>query len=350
MGKPIVNYIPVFDADIGYTFTFSYNGNQYNRIRILILNSITNASIIDKTVDSMKNSYTITPSDYQTNKLLENGKSYTLQIAVGDAKEMSSMSDKVNFTCYSNPTVHFAELNESSENRISSGYYAAIINYSQKQNRKLKEYKFELYDNLKHLVESSDLVNYSGNAISYTYRNLENNFTYYLRFIGQTVDGVKIETGYVELYTSYIAPSFAAFKVKCNELGGYIQCSTNIISIDGVLKEGNYSISNGVLDITNGTIIYNEGFMIDSDMMVGITVSDMVDNEPILKMWNDAGDSVSLSHHIYETKHILKLEATNGYKQYIVYSDLFNLNKGQQITVYIKRENNLYDLVIVNKT
>lgn len=362
MSKPIVKHVLPFDADKDYTFHFSYTEHPPKEYRLLILDAGTNGQHfksesvgqIQTDVQSQLFYHTLHPSEPGTKKLT-NGTSYSVQVSVmHEDHSWSSLSDKIYFTCYAAPEVTFSDLKPPEiQNNVSGDSYPAAVTYSQSQGRPLKEYRFELYDGSANtLIESSGLINCAAgeSSIPYTYKNLENDHTYYIRFIGYTVDGVEADTGKILLYVKYAASSVYPFEVRCDEEGGYIQCSTHIKSIEGIPEPGDgYILSDGIADLTNASVTYKDGILINGDLLIGITASDMTDNETIFQMGNKTGDFIALSHHIYEKQHLIRLTILCGLEHSVLYSDLFSLSNGEQITIYIKRINHLYDLILKRK-
>lgn len=346
MGKPIINKINTFDATKESTITFSYSGNQPYKNRILITNASTNDIVFDETITTMKFIHRIPSST------LENNVSYTAQISVFDVEgNESSLSDKLFFTCYSTPTFGFNDLNSTSQNTISSNNYLATVSYSQEQSRQLKSYVFYLYDATKtNLITQSDMLYYSpGSDISYTYKSLNNNTLYYLKCIGITVDGVTVDTGFVKIYANYVVSNlYSEFTLTNHKAGGYIQGISNFKPIDGTVS-GEYTIENGILNLPDGSVTYKDGFLINGGHLVGISIKNPKNNVCIFQESNGI-DSIKLFHHIYESLHYFKLVAENELTNYVLYSDRIQMATNELITIYIERQENLYQLYIVRNT
>ena len=78
MSKPIANNVSAFDATVAHIFEFTYSGNQPYKNRIVIINSSTNATVLNEITETMKFVHTVA-----ANKLT-NGTSYTVQFSVID--------------------------------------------------------------------------------------------------------------------------------------------------------------------------------------------------------------------------------------------------------------------------
>ena len=276
--------------------------------------------------------------------ILTNGTSYTIQISVFDENNNeSSLSDKILFTCYSTPTFNFSGLNNVT-NYVKSSSYNATINYSQNENRKLQSYIFYLYDATYNELSNSGTI--YNQTPTYIYNSLDNEQIYYLRCVGITVDSVEIDTGFVKIYTQYNSSNFSGiFKVKNNYKGGYVQCISNIVSIDGVATDS-YTISNGVLQFNNSNtfVEYNEGLLIESGHKVGIKAK----NFKTGLIWSETNkvDKILLYHYIYEGLDYFKLDVSNGLSHYILYSPRQKLTANQFYTIYITRQDSLFKITI----
>ena len=346
MGKPIVNKINTFDATSDYVVTFTYSGNQTYKNRIIITNSSNNAIVLDETITTMKFVHTIQSST------LENNVSYIAQISVFDENGVeSSLSDKVFFTCYTTPNFSFENLSLVNQNTIASSSYLATVSYSQAQSRQLKSYVFYLYDATKTtIVKQSDMLYYSsGNEVSYTYKGLNNNTIYYFKCIGTTVDGGIVDTGFIKVYADYIVSSiYSELELTNNKIGGYIQGVSNFKPINGTVS-GDYTIENGILNIPDGSVTYKDGFLISGGHLVGISVKTPKNNACIFEESNGI-DSIKLFHYIYESLHYFKLVVENGLFNYVLYSDRVTITTDELVTIYIQRENNIYQLYVIQNT
>lgn len=344
MGKPIINKINTFDAVNAYTVSFTYDRNQPYKNRIVIINSSTNTTILDETISNMKFNHIIAANT------LTNGVSYTVQISVFDEDDMeSTLSDKVFFTCYTTPTFEFSGLNKENTNNIQAASYTATITYSQTQSRALKAYQFYLYNAVNTELYKTELINYNVNSIiGYTYKGLENNTVYYIRCLGETVDGVSIDTGLIKLLTSYsVSNSYSVFQLQNYPHGGYIQGTTNIVSIEGITSD-DISITDSVANMIGKSVTYTEGFLIDGNYVTAFKVKDPVNGEIIYKESNKIHD-IKLYHYIYESQHYFKLVVNDGLNQYILYSDRITLASNTFVSIYIKQSGDLYQLDLLTE-
>lgn len=261
LNTPSLHLIPAFDATSDYTVEFTYSDNQPIRNRAVITDVNTDRIVYDQMQDTMRLQHII-PSN-----TLTNGKPYLIQIQVFDADENSSnLSEAVLFYCFSQPGFHFA--NVENGDIYKNADLQLLLDYSQPEEEKLKSFRFFLYSFDKSLLHSSDTF-YSMDNTTYTFYKLENNKTYYVRATGETVHGMALDTGYIEINISYFTiPSNLLFEPTNHYHDGYIQLDSNIISIGYELENQNYRIEDGCLILEDNSLTYNDGFHIDGDYIL----------------------------------------------------------------------------------
>lgn len=224
--KPIVNQIRTFDPAFGYTFSFTYNGNQSRSNRLVITDNESNQIVYDNTITTMRLEQSLSiPNDLKTDR------QYSAQFQSIDSNgEASPLSDKVYFYCLKTPTFIFSNL----PSEIENSSYEFIVDYSQDEYEMLKEYTFYLWNAAGELVSSSGLLYAPNNAanISYKFSGLENNEIYYIQATGSTVHGLDVDTGRCKVNVNYIRPSqYSTFYAENDPTSGVIKFNTNIIII-----------------------------------------------------------------------------------------------------------------------
>ncbi len=357
MAKPIVHKIPIFDAEQGYKFNFTYTDSQIYGIYIIITDTTTNAVTYEKTTlygnASAGKEFTyegLIPAKNLSN--LSNGCSYTIQVSVLDKNQKESvLSDQVFLTCYSTPIFEFMNLNKEGENKISSASYIANIRYEQSEGQGLKTCRFYLYDSTQtNVIHTSDAVYYSNGDtdISYTYNSLENDTKYYIRCIGETVNDVIVDTALICIQPHYaVSSTYTTLNLTNNPHGGYIQIGTNIVSISGKTND-QVSINDGIVSAIDGSVIYQEGFIVNGESTWILKVKNPIKNTRIAYQSNGLHE-ISLYCYDYEGQTYFKLTVDNGLLKYVLYSERIMLEADEFVTIYAKRKNNLYQLDLVKK-
>lgn len=275
---------------------------------------------------------------------LTNGKKYVIQAQTYDVENVPSpLSDKVLFYTFETPNFSFDNIPE--DGKITNASFSATIHYYSSDWEDINTYKFYLYDSTKRqLLESSTMTD-SFN-ISYVYRGLENNTVYYFRCIGVTVNGMDLDTGYIEVTVRYENPN-AYSRIYATTLPsqGCVQVATNLIIIQ-YNGTDSFEYTNGMIDLRDKTLYYNEGFLIENDFTVLIRGINLWQNAEIFKMNNDEL-GLTLSSHIYnEGKLRFRLLVPNGVSNYLLYSDELVFENEDMVTIAIRRKNNVYQLKV----
>ena len=198
MAKPIVNKIAPFDASLDKTFSFSWNGNQSYANRLIIYNADSMEPIYDRKISTFPHTHILPAST------LTNGKKWAAQFQTFDVDDTASeLSDKSYFQTLKTPLFYFYGLENGQI--LQSAFYDAQIYYLQEDYEDIQSFKFYLYDGTKTLLSESETM-YDSTKIRYQYKGLDNHTVYYFRCHGMTVNGMEIDTGYIQMYTDYRRP------------------------------------------------------------------------------------------------------------------------------------------------
>ena len=207
MAKPIINKITSVDALKDYTVTMTYNGNQPYSNRLIIYDGNTLGVLYDEPEDVLYDGTTtsfLLKHTIPANTMV-NGKKYAVQVQFFDADGVASaLSDKYYFWTLETPLFYFEgmKVEEEEVNIIKSASLEVNVHYSQSNWEDVKSYKFSIYDDTKSLLSESDVMYYSG-TLSYVYRGLLNDTTYYIRCTGITDRGIELDTKYVKIFAKY---------------------------------------------------------------------------------------------------------------------------------------------------
>jgi len=338
MAKPQIMRISPFDANKDYEITLSWMGNRAHANRIIIYDNDTNSVVFDDTVSSYALKHTIPAYT------LQNNKKYTIQAQTYDVESIpSALSNKVLFYTFSTPDFYFEDLSENSI--ISNSSFTATIHYYSDDWEDISKYVFYLYDSSKkQLIESSEMTD--DYDISYTYKGLDNNTVYYVRCVGVTVNGMELDTGYQEITVKYENPNtYARIYATPLPSQGCIQVSTNLIIIQ-YNGTDSFEYIDGMIDLRDKTLYYDEGFLIEDDFTVIIRGINLWQNAELFKMSN-GNLGLTLSSHIYnEGKLRFRLLVPNGVSHYLLYSEEQVFDNKDMVTIAIRRKNNVYQLKV----
>ena len=313
MAKPIINKIQPFDANRPYEISLSWNGNRAHANRILIYDNGTNNLVFDDTVSSFALKHTIPANT------LTNGKKYVIQAQTYDVENIASpLSDKVLFYTFETPDFYFNNIPENG--KVTNASFSASIYYYSSDWEDINTYIFYLYDSTKKQLLESNILNDSFD-ISYNYRGLENNTFYYIRCLGVTVNGMELDTGYIEISVKYENPNtYSRIYSTALPSQGCVQIASNLIIIQYNGTES-FEYPNGMIDLRDKTLYYDEGFLIEDDFTVIIRGLNLWQNADIFKMKNEKY-GLTLSSHIYEGDKLrFRLLVPNGVSNYLLYSD-----------------------------
>lgn len=336
MAKPQLQHINPFDANKDYEISILWTGNRACANRIIIYDNRTNAVVYDDMVSSYVLTHTIPAYT------LVNNQQYTIQAQIYDSENIpSALSNKVLFRTFATPDFYFEDLAENQV--ISNSSFSAAVHYHSDDWEDISKYVFHLYDSSKKLLLKSDEMTDSFD-ISYTYKGLDNNTVYYLRCVGVTVNGMELDTGYVGITVKYENPNtYARIYATPVPSQGCIQVATNLIIIqyDGM---DHFEYMDGMIDLRDKTLYYDEGFLIEDDFTVIIRGMNLWKNAELLKMKNDR-DGLVVSSHIYSDGSLrFRLTVPNGVSHYLLYSENLRFSDQDMVTVVIRRKNNVYQL------
>lgn len=338
MAKPVILHVNPFDAEKPYEISLSWTGNRAHANRILIYDNETNKLVFDDMVSSFALKHTIPAYT------LTNGKKYVIQAQTYDVENIASpLSDKVLFYTFETPDFYFNNIPENS--RIANASFSASVYYYSSDWEDIGSYKFYLYDSTrKQLLQSSTLTD--SFDISYNYRGLENNTVYFIRCVGVTVNGMELDTGYVEISVKYENPNtYSRIYSTAIPSQGCIQVATNLIIIQ-YNGTDTFEYPNGMIDLREKTLYYDEGFLIENDFTVIIRGVNLWQTNDIFKMDNGKF-GLTLSSHIYDDGKLrFRLLVPNGVSQYLLYSDEQIFDDEDMVTVIIRRKNNIYQLKV----
>lgn len=338
MAKPQIQKIKPFDADKDYEISLVWTGNRSHANRIIVSDYETSSIVFDDTVSSFAMKHTIPAHT------LTNGKKYVIQAQTYDVENNpSALSDKVLFFVFKTPDFYFKDLPEN--NLIANSTFTANIYYYSEDWEDISKYVFYLYDSSKkQLLESKELTDNFN--INYTYRGLGNNTVYYIRCVSVTMNGMELDTGYIEITVKFENPNqYARLYATPIPKQGCIQVATNLIIIQ-YNGTDTFNYIDGMIDLREKTLYYDKGFLIKDDFTVLIRGINLWQTAEIFKMSNGNLD-LTLSSRIYdEGKLRFKLTVPNGVSNYILYSDEQVFTNTDMITVAIRRKNNVYLLKV----
>ncbi len=338
MARPQIMRINPFDANKDYEITLSWMGNRAHANRIVIYNNETNEVVFDDTVSSFALTHIIPAHT------LQNNKKYVIEAQTFDVENIpSAMSNKVLFFTFATPDFYFENLAENP--LIDNSSFTAFVHYYSEDWEDISKYKFYLYDSSrKQLLESEEKTD--DLEISYTYKGLDNNTVYYIRCVGVTVNGMELDTGYTEITVKFENPNdYARIYATPIPKQGCIQVASNLIIIQ-YNGTDEFEYINGMIDLRDKVLYYNEGFLIEKDFTAIIRGINLWQTKDIFKMSNcDYG--LTLSSRIYNDGRLrFRLMVPNGIGNYLLYSDPLVFDNNDMVNIMIRRKNDVYKIKV----
>lgn len=343
MAKPIIKTISPFDATTPKVVSFVWTGAMAYSNRMLIYDS-DERIIFDETY----------PEHYLLNHTipagtLVNGRTYSTQISVltADGSE-SAFSDKYYFSTTEMPNFYFSGLDPDSANIINSSSYTANLHYDQPEGVEIASYQFFLLSSTKEILDSSEIM-HDPRGLSYTYRSLENDTSYYIRATGFNAKNVEISTGDVLIIASYIKPStYGLMFADPNSITGTVDYHSNIVYIDSDIPASGYEFDEGFIDLNTQSVRYSKNFIIpDENATVSVRMRDAYKTQEVLRLQVGQTDTVVLSSIIYDDESLrYKLVVYGPLSDYIIYSEPLIFDSWDIITVHIRRVNGVYGLYV----
>lgn len=284
--KGSIYSIAPFDASRGTTIRFSWNGNLAKGNRCTIYsNDDMSSPIYNQQIDTYRLDHTIDLSKMEPGKSLINGNQYLVFITVIDINDEETELDGSIFYCFSSPTFGFENI--SYGETINSVEYRFILNYHQDEGERLNSWKITVYDT-KNEIKGTSGVKYDTTDLSFTFPGFASEEQYKIRAVGETINGITLDTGYIQFSVNYEAATiFSIINLTNIPKTGSILLHSNIVSADGkTTKEAKY-IDGNYLDLRDDILTFDEGFLFDGDFSLITYAYNISPNIPFFNFYAD---------------------------------------------------------------
>lgn len=354
--------ITPFDATKGGTITFKWTGNQAIANRCVIQNNKTQTVVYDQTVSSFKLEHFVDPTLVNDGEQLVNGEQYVAYIYItykeNEQDVESEQSERQMFFCFADPEFGFTNIID--EQILNTTTYEFLFKYEQVDGELLNSWQMIVYDQNNSKLSDSK-VQYNTETLAYTFSGFSNANQYKIRLIGDTVNGIKLDTGYIDFKVSYDLTTLFSM-IDCTNLPkqGAILIHSNIISADGIPeKEPVVYVKGDYVDLTNNSVTYNEGFLFDGDFSFVIYGYKVSPNKTLVSFSSTENQNFH-AELIYRVGYInstqykgyVEFRATsNGVYYYSLMSNyLPALSQEEILGICLVRKGGLYDVQIANLT
>lgn len=364
--SPVLLNKKPFDAEKECRLQFTYSGSQIFSYKLTIRENSSNTEIesgdltgepVYEQEVAWMNTYIIIPAN-----TLENGKSYNFQLIVyGENKDndASLPSSPIVLKCLKTPVFKFANVPAppASPMTVKNSYLDVEMLYEQENGELLNEYYVMLYyENKTSLVYTSS-IQYADN-LTVRISELMDMARYYIRAVGSTVNGMEIDTGFVEFSCNYLKPDlFMKFRADNIREEGSVRLSSNFIMVEGKSDPEvlNY-IDGEKVDLLKGEKVwFDDGYQADN-FVLNANIEDIPDFTTFMII-NMAGAVVELSwNYGYfaesdDRRYYVELIAYHpiGEEQlrYIRISNLIpELTDDQQLFLWVRHVNGTFDVKI----
>lgn len=295
MAQPVLYTIPSFDAAVGANINFAYEGEQVFANELVIYDNETGNQVYSQKTEWMRTYHAITGG------ALQNGKYYYCILRVfNKAGEPSSWSSQKSFRCFTTPQFGFSNI--VTDQIVQNSELAVKLSYRQAENEPLNTYTIELC-NANHVLINKSETLYGVGTMEYTIKNLEDGTKYYLRAIGETLNGMTADTGYLPFSVKFITPTYWTYVDLSDNHDGTVRVSCNIRTVTGRYDGGtepSYIDNNHRIDLINAgqRVLFDDGFTLQGDFTIKMLGSDFTVNEKILELIDKAGNVLSLTYHV----------------------------------------------------
>lgn len=268
--KPAIYDIVPFDATKGTIIKLSWTGRQQKANKVWIQTNDTHVNVYQSSAFASYKGVHNIPAD-TTVTHLANGSVYRICAKIIDMDDVESeWSDWVTFRCFTTPVYAFNGITEGTV--IQGSNVSLLLTYSQAQNEPMNKWIMYLYDQSKTEIARSK-ESYWDTSQAYYFSGLDDMATYYVRSVGETLNKMPVDTGYVKITVNYInPPTFVNFQAENNPNQGNVHVQSFVIAVDGVPKFEpvqyyplGSSTPSAVYLLDGNEVYYTEGFELTKD-------------------------------------------------------------------------------------
>lgn len=343
---PILYLVESFDSTTETQIRFKWNGSQSFGNICEIRENKNNNIVYHETQSTMQLKH-IVPAN-----ILTNGTVYNVRIASIDAEgNVSDYSNPVLFYCYSTPKFNFTNIIENQIVKNSS--YQVNLEYNQSEGEMLNTFEITLYDLSKSVIDTSGLIYYGSNSLSYMLNNLEDNQSYYVRAVGITTTGMNIATEYIYFSVNYEQPAaYSILTLENISEQGYIKLQSNIRIVECYTENTPLFIDGEYIDLTNDVLSVNDGFSFNNDFVINFSGYNLT--EGLIMQLFDGKNIINLYYRkgIYDVnnnieKVFIELSVPISFTRYVCFSNYLDVPiRTDQLSIWLKKKNGLYNINI----
>ena len=281
-----------FDATNEHVFEYSWDSSNVQSVGniLTIRNNKTNALIYSGRTNSLLLRH-ILPENTLTNGILYNA---VIQV-IDRENNISPASDPILFFCYTQPTIT-ATVTDGEIVQNSSCTVGII--YEQPEGEELQSFNVELYNGFKELIYTSNMKYDLSSTVTLT--GLEDNMTYFIQAVGETINHMITKSGLIRINVDYIQPDLYTYISVENRYNyGDIVFTSNLVSVEG-RSDNSVFIDDEYVDTVNGSsVIFDENFSLDNNFSLIMKGYNFQTNKVFIVLKN-TNNTVSLKWRIDE--------------------------------------------------
>lgn len=360
----LLNSLP-FDATLAHTLQFIYSGNQVFAHRIVVKRNDTLEVVYDSGQTGGMALRVVIPEN-----TLTNGYTYNFQVSVFE-RELnenneyvyieSPLSNTVILKCFATPSFGFANVVEGTT--IRNSYIDVEVSYScEDETEILNQYRVILYGSDKTTIIFDSGTVYATSGLITKISGLTDDTTYYLRATCETLSGMELDTGFIEVNCDYIKPDlFLAFYADNIPEEGLVRLSSNFVLIEGEssTEELVYIDDEKISLLNDETVWFDSGYNA-SNFTCDIVAENLKDFSKIISFdMKTVKAYVMWCHGIFEGEEAETYYAELVAYQYVGYETLNYIQMsnriepladGEQVHFWIRHVNGSFDIKIAKLT
>lgn len=284
------------DGNLDNTVTWQVSGDIQTVYKIDILLNTNNSLVwTSNKVTSYALKHTI-PA-----KTLTNGLEFKIIVTIFNQSNQSISSDAEIFQTSSTPIVTVDAIGT-----VNSYSFNFTAQYSQSENVPLRNYNVLLYDIDKNLIDNSDIK--TSLPMQYLFSNLQTEQSYYIEFQATSSKGLTGKSGLILFDVFYYRPKMNIRLEGKNIDNAGIELSWFVSQII-LQNNGGTFINNEKIDVTNGSVIGDDGFTIDGNFSLKVWIESPANKVDLLLLNGDNGQ-IKLQYHVLDEKfHLYKVDS-----------------------------------------
>jgi hypothetical protein len=285
----------IIDGKLPYLLSWKSSGETSSSFSISIYDNANNSLVweLPRTF-SFALSYTI-PAES-----IPNGIVYKMIISVWNDANQVGVSQPVIFTASSTPVVTVTPITT-----INNHTNLFTATYVQTESDPVSTYTANIYDAQSKLWKTSGIK--TDGLLEYRFDFMQNDETYFIEFIATSKKGLTGTSGLVEFTVVYDNPSMY-FELTADSIPdkASISLKWQIRQVIGKTTISPLYLDNSELDIRNGTLFFDEGFLVENDFTLKIWFREIIQDIDLITL-NGSNGKMRVTYggdknfHLYKT-------------------------------------------------